>query len=51
MWASGRKFVPSLDVFGWGRGGLRGEGSSVVMVGVELDPWYAPMGLTDVGTM
>ena len=44
-------FVPTLDVLGWGRGGLQGEGSSVVGVGEEIVPWDDPMGLTDMGSM
>ena len=39
-------FVPKLDVLGWGRGGIQGEGSSVVGVGEEVVPWDDPMGLT-----
>ena len=38
-------FVPKLDVLGWGRGGLQGEGSGVVGVGEELVLGDNAMGL------
>ena len=44
----GRGF-PELEVLGWGRGGLRGEGSSVVGVGWELVLGDDPVGLYRLG--
>ena len=38
--------VPTLDVLGWGRGGLQGVGSSVVGVGDGIVPRDAPVGFT-----
>ena len=40
---------PKLDVLGWGRGGLQGEGSGVVGVGEELVIGDDPMGLPGRG--
>ena len=34
-----------LMYLGWGRGGLLGEGSSVVELGENLVPWSNPRGL------
>ena len=41
--------MSKLDVLGWGRGGLQGEGSSVVGVGAELVIGDDPMGLPGRG--
>ena len=42
-------FVSTVDVLGWGRGGLQGVGSSVIGVGGEILYWDNPIYLMDVG--